>query len=48
LIWDKHVDSEGKTTLAMEEYMAYRKQCAADAKLKNLKKQSEKAKKQKI
>jgi hypothetical protein len=42
------VDSEGKTTLAMDDYMAYRKQCAEKAKLSAKKKQADKANKNKI
>lgn len=40
-LWDKYVDADGRTTLNMEEYMAYRKQMAEVAKQKKLMKKNE-------
>lgn len=48
LIWDKHVDASGKTTLNMVEYMEYRKACAEKSKLAAKKKEADKANKKKI
>merc|ERR1711924_90204 len=48
IIWDKHVDANGKTTLNMGEYMEFRKKCAEQAKVDKLKKQADKNKKKKI
>jgi hypothetical protein len=41
LIWDKHVDNTGRTTLNMPEYMEFRKKCAEIAKLAAKKKQAD-------
>mgnify|MGYP000966998975 CR=1 FL=1 len=47
-VWDKYVDENGRTTLNMEEYMAYRKVMAEKAKLKAKKKDANKKKKGKL
>lgn len=47
-VWDKFVDNNGKTTLNMDEYMAYRKQMAEAAKVAKLQAKAEKNKKNKI
>lgn len=47
-VWDKYVDSNGKTTLNMAEYMEHRKKCAEIAKMKGLKKAAVKKNKKKI
>lgn len=41
-IWDRHVDTNGKTTLNMEEYMAFRQKCAEKAKILKEQKKAEK------
>ena len=41
-VYDRHVDAEGRTTLNIEEYMAYRAEMKVKAEQKNKQKKAKK------
>lgn len=47
-VYDRFIDDSGRSTLNMEEYMAYRAQMAEKAELKKKQKQATKNKKLKL